>query len=222
VDRVYFGNWLRDYRWVPGQYEGLSTTKLVTLVVILGFLSFDYASGDFEVKDENLNVYFPAEHIDNPKGYGEGTGLGDGGKNSDRRLRGPVMAEELDIDPTNGMKAYIASENKGFDTSTAILRSTLRRAIELGRSSIRNGNVQDRRDGMRELGKALHILEDFLAHSNWCEVSLVKLGYKDVFCFVGDNAATKVQTSSGPAPPIVTGTFGSLDFVSSMIGEGHE
>lgn len=41
--------------------------------------------------------------------------------------------------------------------------------------------------------------------------------FKDVFAYVGDGA--KVQTQRGLAPPLVTGTFGPLDFVQSLLGE---
>lgn len=42
-------------------------------------------------------------------------------------------------------------------------------------------------EAFRLLGTALHTLEDLLAHSNWCELALRKMGHKDVFCHVGDS-----------------------------------
>ena len=45
------------------------------------------------------------EHIDNPKGYGEG----EDAKSYDERLRGPVDPNELKIDKKTGMKNYIAN-----------------------------------------------------------------------------------------------------------------
>lgn len=57
---------------------------------------------------------------------------------------------------------------------------------------------------------------DFLAHSNYVELCLLLLGKQcpensldNVFAYVGDAAV--VQTQAGPAPPIVTGSFGPLD-----------
>lgn len=41
--------------------------------------------------------------------------------------------------------------------------------------------------------------------------------FKDVFPYVGEEA--KVATKRGPAPPLVTGTFGALDFYQSLLGE---
>ena len=63
-------------------------------------------------------------------------------------------------------------------------------------------------------------MEDLLAHSNWCEIALVKMGYTDVFCHVGENVL--VESPNGPAPGMVTGTFGSADFVHSLLGEATE
>lgn len=80
-------------------------------------------------------------------------------------------------------------------------------------------------------------MEDLLAHSNWCEVALRKLGYPDVFCHVGDNGevlsiiflsfvsesqSVVIDTPNGSAPPLITGTFGSSDFIHSLLGEASE
>lgn len=54
------------------------------------------------------------------------------------RLRPPVRDIELEIDPNNGMKKYIATEGEGFETSTSCIRMHLRRCIELGRSEYIN------------------------------------------------------------------------------------
>lgn len=45
------------------------------------------------------------EHIDNPKGYGEG----EDPRKYHPALRGPVDPRELEIDPQTGMKNYIAN-----------------------------------------------------------------------------------------------------------------
>src|SRR5690554_130520 len=73
IRRVYFGNWLRDYS------QALDTATLVKcdkntircLVWVLSFMSFGYATGEFEVTEERLGVYRPEEHIDNPKDYAD-------------------------------------------------------------------------------------------------------------------------------------------------------
>jgi len=55
----------------------------------------------------------------------------------------------------------------------------------------------------------MHTLEDFPAHSNFCELVLVSMGYDKVFVHVGDHV--KVQAPSGEwVSPIVTGIYFSL------------
>jgi hypothetical protein len=50
----------------------------------------------------------------------------------------------------------------------------------------------------------LHTLEDFTAHSNFCELALWSMGYTDVFLHVGDQA--RIQAPGGKwVAPLVTG-----------------
>lgn len=84
----------------------------------------------------------------------------------------------------------MATEDGHWDTSTAHIRRTLRECIRLGREAGgRDG--PELFDAYRLLGSGLHTLEDFTAHSNWCEIALRKMGYEQVFCHVGDTG--KVQ-----------------------------
>ncbi|KAK9898368.1 Het-C-domain-containing protein [Cystobasidium minutum MCA 4210] len=210
IKRVYFGNWLRDYSQAMdiAGLSKLSGDSILLVVMCLGFMAFGYATEEFEVTKENLGVYLCTEHIDNPKGYSSDA------QHYDMRLRPPVKDEELEIDPNNGMKKYIATEGQGFDTSTYCIRMHLRKCIELGR----NGGEKERYEAYRELGTALHTLEDFLAHSNYLELALNKLGHRNVFCHVGENV--RVHAPNGQnVPPIVTGTFGGSDFLVSVMGE---
>ncbi|EKD04363.1 heterokaryon incompatibility protein HET-C [Trichosporon asahii var. asahii CBS 8904] len=123
-----------------------------------------YATGEFEVTKERLGTYLPTEHIDNPKGYGEG----EDPRKYDPRLRPPVDPRELEIDPQSGMKNYIAN-----------------------------------------------------AHSNYCELVLISLGYQNVFPHVGRN--TQIRSPQGrPVYPLVTGSFGGADFIHSLMGEAGD
>ncbi|KAF8514344.1 heterokaryon incompatibility protein Het-C-domain-containing protein [Hysterangium stoloniferum] len=229
ASRIYFGNWLRDYSQAM-DIGGLTTFTAPTLMMIisvLGFMAsdllqtifihtFGFATAEFEVTAERLGVYLPVEHIDNPKGYG--------GEEPDARkfhpkLRPPVDPRELEINPQNGMKNYIATEDESWDTSTAHIRRTLLQCIAHGRKS-RGKENHDQFEAFRLLGSALHTIEDLTAHSNWCELALKKMGHADVFCHVGDEVV--VETPAGPAPPLVTGTFGSADFMHSVLGEGMD
>ena len=50
----------------------------------------------------------------------------------------------------------------------------------------------------------LHTLEDFPAHSNFCELALVSLGHHQVFVHVGDHV--RIRTPHGKTvAPLVTG-----------------
>jgi hypothetical protein len=50
-----------------GSLKGVQAGTVRILVWVLSFLSFGYATGEFEVTEERLGVYRPEEHIDNPK-----------------------------------------------------------------------------------------------------------------------------------------------------------
>uniref|UniRef100_A0A8H7XZN1 Heterokaryon incompatibility Het-C n=1 Tax=Psilocybe cubensis TaxID=181762 RepID=A0A8H7XZN1_PSICU len=194
----------------------LTADTLVLVVSVLGFMTFGFASEEYEVTADRLGVYLPVEHIDNPKGYAEAEG---DARQFHPKLRPPVDPRELEIDENTGMKKYIATENQGWDTSTAFIRRTLEACIEYGR---RSGGEEgpDLWEAYRLLGTGLHTLEDLLAHSNWCELALRKMGHSNIFCHVGDNVI--IETPNGPAPPLVTGTFGSADFLHSLLGEAGD
>ncbi|KAH9004156.1 Het-C-domain-containing protein [Lactarius hatsudake] len=209
------GNWLRDYSQAMdiAGLSKLSADTLVLVVAVLGFMTFGFATEEFEVTADRLGVYLPVEHIDNPKGYAEKEG---DARQFHPKLRPPVNPQELEIDPRTGMKNYMATENQGWDTSTAHIRRTLRNCIERGR---RAGGSEGAElwEAYRLLGTALHTLEDLLAHSNWCEIGLRKMGYTQVFCHV-----VVINTPNGSAPPLVTGTFGGADFLHSLMGEATD
>ncbi|MBW0484489.1 hypothetical protein O181_024204 [Austropuccinia psidii MF-1] len=219
VKRIYFGNWLRDLSQVCdiAGFKAMTPESLVICIMTMGFLSFGYATREFQVTKERLGVYLLTEHIDNPKGYGEG----EDPQTYDSRLRPRVDEDrELQIDQRNGMKMYIASDDQGFDTSTLCIRRVFRKCIQLGREAHKEKNQEKEHESLRLLGTGLHTLEDFSAHSNWCELALQKLGHKGVFAHVGENV--KVNSPEGPVPPLVTGTFAGADFCFSMLGEAHD
>ncbi|GAA5960765.1 hypothetical protein JCM3765_007326 [Sporobolomyces pararoseus] len=221
IKRIYFGNWLRDYSQAMdiAGLSKLSKQTILNLVMALGFMAHGYATGEFEVTDERLGVYRCEEHLDNPKGYADDQ-PGKDARHIDPRLRGPVDPRELEIDPRTGMKNYLTNEQGGWPTSSAHVRNLIRQCIDLGRRARNGGSEADTYESYRLLGTFLHSLEDFSAHSNWCELSLIRLGYHQVFPHVGD--AVKIQTPAGPAPPLVTGTFGGSDFVHSLLGEATD
>jgi hypothetical protein len=232
VKRVYFGNWLRDY----SQAVDVGTVKMVSaeairiLLWVLGFMSFGYGTKEFEVTRDRLGCYRPEEHIDNPKvgstlttpfshtdhdqDYADNLDARD----YDRRLRAPIdERRELSVDERTGLKNYIASEDLGITTSAGMVRDLLRRCIELGQRS--GGEGPQFHEALRLLGTATHCLEDYSAHSNYVELALIEMGERNIFPHVGRNARFEVRDARKEVYPIVTGTFGGVDFLHSVCGE---
>lgn len=223
VKRTYFGNWLRDYSQAVdvGSLKGCNAPTIRILVWVLSFMSFGYATEEFEVTEERLGVYRPEEHIDNPLGYADGMDA----RTFDKRLRGPVEPVETEIDMRTGMKNYIANESGGWATSAGYLRFSFARSIHFGRlytsgGSGSSGKEADLCEALRCLGQALHCMEDFSAHSNYCELALRELGYHNVFPHCGTGA--QINLRGKHVYPIVTGTFGGVDFLHSVLGEATD
>ncbi|KAK5171307.1 uncharacterized protein LTR77_004451 [Saxophila tyrrhenica] len=202
VKRVYFGNWLRDYSQAVdvGTVKYVSAEAIRLLLWVLGFMSFGYGT----------------EHIDNPKDYADNIDA----RQYDRRLRGPIdERRELSIDERTGLKHYIATEDIGITTSAGMVRDLFTRCIKLGRRYGQNENEKDFFEALRLLGTASHCLEDYAAHSNYCELALIEMGERNVFPHVGRRTQMQLRGARQPVFPIVTGTFGGVDFLHSVMGE---
>jgi hypothetical protein len=61
------------------------------------------------------------------------------------------------------------------------------------------------------------VLADYSAHSNYTELALIELGETGIFPHVGRR--TMVEVQGRQIYPIVTGTFGGVDFLHSVLGE---
>lgn len=85
----------------------------------------------------------------------------------------------------------MATEGRGWDTSTAHIRRTFKACIAYGRRA-QGREGADLWEAFRLLGTGLHTMEDLLAHSNWCEIALRKMGHEQVFCHVGENGRHQV------------------------------
>jgi hypothetical protein len=222
VQRTYFGNWLRDYSQAVdvASLKSVNAATIRILVWVLSFLANGYATEEFEVTEERLGVYRPEEHIDNPLGYGEGKDA----REFDKRLRGPVLPVETEIDPRTGMKNYIANESGNWATSAGYLRFSLARSIHYGRmytsGSSHKGREEDLCEALRCLGQSLHCMEDFPAHSNYCELALREIGFHEVFTHCGTQ--TEINLNGRRVFPLVTGTFGGVDFLHSVLGEAND
>ncbi len=222
VRRTYFGNWLRDYSQAidVGSVKGVNAETIRILIWVLSFLANGYATEEFEVTAERLGVYRPEEHIDNPLGYADGNDA----RTFDPRLRGPILPVETEIDTHTGMKNYIANERGNWATSAGYLRFSFTRCIHFGRlytsGSHGRGKEEDLCEALRCLGQALHCMEDFSAHSNYCELALRELGYHGVFPHCGSNSEVNIRGKH--VFPLVTGTFGGVDFLHSVLGEAND
>lgn len=221
VKRAYFGNWLRDYSQAVdvGTLKGVPTDTIRVLVWILAFMSFGYATEEFEVTAERLGVYRPEEHIDNPKDYADNVDA----RQFDQRLRGPVQQIELAIDPNTGMKNYIANDDLGIATSLGYIKWSFARSIHFGRMythGANKGRDEDLCEALRCLGQGLHCMEDFGAHTNYTELALREMGFNGVFPHVGTQ--TMINLRGKQVYPLVTGTFGGVDFLHSVLGEATD
>ncbi|ODQ67333.1 heterokaryon incompatibility Het-C, partial [Nadsonia fulvescens var. elongata DSM 6958] len=219
IKRTYFGNWLRDYSQavdVGTLSKGIKLDTIRILLWVMAFMEFGYATNEFEVTNERIGCYRPEEHIDNPKGYAEG----DDARKYDSRLRGPVQPIELEIDPQTGMKNYICNERGNWSTSSRFVRESLEKAIHHGRIGRHQNSDNDEYEALRLLGQALHTLEDFPSHSNYTELCLIEMGQRNVFPHVGSN--TMINLNGKRVWPLITGTFGGMDFVHSLLGEAQD
>lgn len=184
-------------------------------------MSFGYATGEFEVTADRLGVYRPEEHIDNPKDYADNQDA----RKFDPRLRGPVQDIELAVDPETGMKNYIANERGNWATSAGYVKFSFSRAIHYGRMYTHGpngerGSEANLAEALRCLGQGLHCLEDFGAHTNYTELALRELGYSNVFSHTGTQ--TQINLHGKHVYPLVTGTFGGVDFFHSVLGEATD
>lgn len=146
----------------PAQAIDVGTVKYVSaeairiLLWVLGFMTFGYGTGEFEVTSSRLGCYRPEDHIDNPKDYADNLDA----TKYERRLRGPVNERvELAIDPRTGMKNYIANEHVGIMTSALHVRKLFEECIRLGRSYGRSKNKDELYEALRLMGTGLHCLE---------------------------------------------------------------
>lgn len=123
------------------------------------------------------------------------------------------------------MKNYIANEQGGWATSTGYVKFSFARAIHFGRLYThgppgQRGREEDLCEALRCLGQGLHCLEDYGAHTNYTELVLRELGYNNVFAHVG--AQTAINLNGQHVFPLVTGTFGGVDFFHSVLGEATD
>jgi hypothetical protein len=132
-----------------------------------------------------------------------------------------ILGQDTNTEP--GMKNYIANEAGGWATSSGYIKHSFARSIHFGRmytSSAQRGNEEDLCEALRCLGQALHTLEDFGAHTNYVELTLREMGFSNVFTHTGTQ--TQLNARGKHIYPLVTGTFGGVDFLHSVLGEATD
>lgn len=78
-----------------------------------------------------------------------------------------------------------------YPSAATYLKRELSLAVQYGKTI----------EGFRHLGAAMHTLEDFFAHSNFCEVTMIKLGEVEVFPWVDYVEETFFDPNSGVEKP---------------------
>jgi len=147
----------------------------------------------FNITEELLGVYLPAEHLDNPKGILD--------TKSDPGFRKAYSENEGAIHPTKWHKNY-------FDESIAYTKSELQKAVQAGRTP----------KGRVHFGAALHVLEDVYSHSNYCELLLHKIARENEVVWRKPRLWTEsVSINNKEVYPLVSGTFGTIDTMVSFL-----
>lgn len=206
LQAIYFGNWIRDYAQLldpkivrsasmpknfPDVLSRKALTKIVDILAARKFHAIRKAfPGFFVVTEKKLGVYLPSEHIDNPKTLNLNQ---EDPANRDKAFERLVYPGDplLEVDPKRSMKRYIERSVRG-------MAGELSYAMTEGRSP----------EGLQLLGAALHVLEDYFAHSNFVELSLIKLHHK-VLPWTSKAECEREL-------PVVTGTFGGADVIASL------
>lgn len=184
------------------------------------FKEFDDKFG--KLTKDILGVYRPEEHIDNPKGLTDDSNLNirfeyeyQKGVTQTKSLYAGENVTSLGIDEIKMMKNYIFKDiEEKRPSSTTYMKQQLHLAIQYGKN----------KEGFRHFGAALHVLEDYFAHSNFIEIYLRKLGQNQ---FKGTKLGDKLsnvypwvenkEKEYYAKIPIVTGNFLEADTAASIL-----
>lgn len=191
----------------------------------------DFVKNYGQLTKDVLGLYRPEEHLDNPKGLEDDSILGDFKlldrpvnfqyeyalfKDRTTTLYAGENSKSLEIDEAKMMKRYLIEDIRLYEddfdrpSSLTYLKEQLKLACQKGKN----------REGLRHFGAALHVLEDYFAHSNFVEICLIKNGYTDVFPWVQleteiDNIRNGKEKAS--KIPVVTGLFDIDDTLASFL-----
>ncbi|XZF15762.1 HET-C-related protein [Chitinophagaceae bacterium MMS25-I14] len=135
----------------------------------------------------SIGCYRSEEHIDNPHEIEYAKDLVHfANLQTDADLENDMQCRLLQLNKDWYMKNYIrdgadaAGGTVGIGptiTAAAFIKAKLTEACSKG----------DTKEGRLALGAALHTLQDYYAHSNYCEILLLGVGYRNVFPWVDTN-----------------------------------
>ncbi|KAK6810501.1 hypothetical protein RU639_013693 [Aspergillus parasiticus] len=115
--------------------------------------------------------------------------------------------------------AFLTERELSVDSMTGLVRHAFCRSIQLGRQYAKSRNDEDLHEAFRLLGTGLHCLEDYAAHSNYTVLSLIEMDESEILPHVGRNTKVELHGAQNDVYPVVTGTFGGVDFSHSVLGE---
>lgn len=179
------------------------------------------------ITPEMLGCYRPEEHIDNPKGLTDESYI-------DSDFFVGCLPAQLELNLQNGQKRHIKESFPERPSPLEYITNKLLTAAEKRRTP----------EGLRNLGAALHVLEDYFAHTNFVELCLIKLVNDKVYAWVEDIPETGLNPNDlegnylkrdsvkmlnqpfksikstiharASCIPVVSGVFGSLDTFATL------
>jgi len=213
AEKAYIGNWLRDFSQLIAFDDSFKTKAKKTVVPWIGLGEFGES---FSLDD--LGVYVPSEHMDNPLGGGTVEDPLNANKDFSHLSNRQTKAQkQLDSQAAN----YEAAAKKAnlpeyIGRSKQSASNTLKNAYQQGRT--------DRPTGMRLMGEALHAVEDYFAHTNFTEIAIWVMAQEGLV--KAKEALSKTHgmemaggmDASGVMPQLIAGTYkpGGNDMVSLL------
>lgn len=156
-----------------------------------------------------LGIYRPEEHIDNPKGLEDESKIKDDkGKVISFNYNGKTKTlyagdnkKSWGLDESRNMLSYFWTDYPERPAAVTYMKEQIVLACQKGKTPA----------GFMHLGAGLHVLEDYFAHTNFTEISLIKNGAKMVYPWVQGK-----QGKESKDIPIVSGTFLTEDTFASV------
>jgi hypothetical protein len=210
AEKVYIGNWLRDFSQLIAYDNSFKSKAKKVLVPIIGLGEFGEG---FSMDD--LGVYVPSEHMDNPLG---GTTVEDPQQpNKDyTHLSKQQKADQKQLDSQKDQyeKAAAAANLPAYiGRSRTHAGNNFKRAYRTGRNP----------EGLRVMGDGLHAVEDYFSHTNFTEIAIWKLaqeGDPKAKAMLGKTNQMEMAggTDTKGRPKLVAGTYkpGGNDTVSLL------